>query len=186
VLSYVPEGDVDRREGHMAYPGTISVPDGVFAAVVEAAAASFKAHGFKMIVLLGDSGGNQAPQRAVAAKLGKAWAKDGVSVLNADAYYAANGGEALLRDEGETPATIGTHAGIRDTSELLAVLPSGVDLARARADAEGATGNAARATRERGERLLALKVETAVAEIRKARQTAARPRQTGLLDRLWR
>ena len=27
VLAYVPEGDIESRQGHMAYPGTISVPE---------------------------------------------------------------------------------------------------------------------------------------------------------------
>ena len=50
VLAYVPEGDVAQREGHMAYPGTISVPPIVFSKVLKAAAESFKAHGFKLMI----------------------------------------------------------------------------------------------------------------------------------------
>lgn len=172
VIAYVPEGNIEKREGHMGYAGTISVPDAVYAGLLEAAAASFKAHGFKTVVLLGDSGGNIPPQQALARKLTKAWSMDGVRVLNASAYYAANGGDELLRAQGETAATIGTHAGIRDTSELMAVMPAGVDLNRAGHDIFGATGDARRASAERGEKLLALKVAAAVAEIRQARSEA--------------
>lgn len=189
VLAYVPEGDIERRSGHMSYAGTISVPDGVYMQLLEAAAASLEAHGFKLIVLLGDSGGNQAPQREVARRLSARWAGKAVRVMNAEAYYAGNGGDAMLLGEGETAGSLGTHAGIRDTSELMAVAPWAVDLAHARPDADGATGDARRASAARGERLLAGKVAAAVAEIRAARPVppAAHPRaDASLLGRLLR
>lgn len=170
VMAYVPEGSVGAMFGHMAYPGTITVPDDVFSAVMESAAAGFKSHGFKTIVLLGDSGPNQAPQKALAAKLNAAWSADGVLVVAAEAYYGANGGEAYLKSDGETDATIGTHAGIRDTSELMVVYPAGVRLDGALPDIAGATGDPRRATVARGEKLLSLKVEAAVTEIRAARE----------------
>lgn len=165
VLGYVPEGDIAKREGHMAYPGTISVPPAVFSAVLTSVAASFRAHGFKTIVLLGDSGPNQAPQGEVAATLTKAWAGDGVRVIQAGNYYAANGGEDWLLQQGETKAQIGTHAGIRDTSELMAVYPGGVRTDKMAADAKGVIGDPTRASAERGEALLNLKVEAALRDI---------------------
>lgn len=168
VLAYVPEGDIEPRSGHMAYPGTISVPEPVYVGVLEAAAASFKAHGFRTIVFVGDSGGNQRAQDDVAARLSKAWREDAVTVLNAAAYYKSNGGDAWLESQGETRTRIGNHAGLRDTSELLAVMPDGVRLDKASRGGDGADGDATRATGERGERLLALKVEAAVSEIRAA------------------
>lgn len=187
VIAYVPEGDIARRTGHMAHAGTISVPDAVYMQLLEAAAASFHAHGFKTIVLLGDSGGNQEPQRRVAQKLSKQWAKDGVRVINAEAYYSRNGSDEWLIAQGEAAASIGTHAGIRDTSELMAVAPGRVDLTRARPDADGATGDARRATAAYGEHLLRLKVAAAAAEIRAARKPAPNPStRTGLLGRLLR
>jgi creatinine amidohydrolase/Fe(II)-dependent formamide hydrolase-like protein len=187
VLAYVPEGDIASRSGLMAFPGTISVPDEVFAAVLESAAASLKAAGFRTIVLLGDSGGNQAPQRAVSEKLSAVWTADGVTVINAERYYAENGGDAWLASEGERAVDIGTHAGIRDTSELMAIAPDGVRLERARPDADGAQGDARRASAERGQRLLQLKVEAAVAEIRAAQErTRAHAGEPGLFPRLYR
>ncbi len=60
VIAYVPEGNIDPPEGHMTSPGTISLPEPVFAAVLEATARSFIATGFKTILFIGDSGGNQA------------------------------------------------------------------------------------------------------------------------------
>lgn len=174
VLAYVPEGDIAKREGHMAYPGTISVPPVVFSAVLENAAASFKAHGFKTIIFLGDSGPNQEPQRLLAEKLNAAWAADRVRVIQPGSYYAANGGADWLKAQGETDKTIGTHAAIRDTSELMAVFPGGVRLEKLGADKDGVTGDAMRATAERGEKLIELKVVAAVRDITAAREAPPR------------
>lgn len=173
VLAYVPEGDVARREGHMAYPGTISVPPIVFSKVLKAAAESFKAHGFKLIVFLGDSGPNQEPQHQVASDLSRAWAAEGVRVLNADSYYAGNGQVESLKAEGETDAAIGQHASIRDTSELMAVLPEGVRTDKFAADADGVSGDPRRASAERGQKLLELKVDAALRDIKSARERSS-------------
>jgi hypothetical protein len=47
VLAYVPEGTIAPPTGHMRFTGTISIPAPVFEAVLEAAAKSFKQHGFR-------------------------------------------------------------------------------------------------------------------------------------------
>lgn len=190
VLAYVPEGDAARRTGHMAYPGTISLPEPVFAKVLEAAAESFKTHGFTTIALVGDSGGNQRPQEEVAARLSAAWRKDGVRVVNASTYYAASDGHEWLARQGFTAAEIGRHAGLRDTSELLAVAPDGIRKVKLSTGGEGADGDATKASREIGEALLAAKVDAAVTEIRRAQagDTAGGPdggtAKPGLLARL--
>ena len=191
-LAYTPEGDIAAREGHMAFPGTISIPPEVFAKVLESTAESFAAHGFKTIIFLGDSGPNQAPQHQVAASLSQRWGGDGVRVVNADTYYATNGQVEALKAEGETDASIGQHAGIRDTSELMAVDASGVRLDLRVADKDGVSGDPARASAERGEKLLALKVAAAVNDIQTARaapagDSSATSKQDGsLFDVLWR
>lgn len=168
VIGYVPEGPVSAPQGHMAFPGTISLTPATFEAVLSDAATSFKTHGFKTIVLLGDSGGNQPSQKKVATNLSAQWAGDGVQVIHAGDYYAANGGDDFLKQRGLTASQIGTHAGVRDTSELMAVHPSGIDLSRAVVDGQGATGDGSLASRELGEDLLARKVAAAVAQIKNA------------------
>ena len=150
------------------------MPPVVFSAVLENAAASFKAHGFKTIIFLGDSGPNQEPQRLLAEKLNAAWAADRVRVIQPGSYYAANGGADWLKAQGETDKTIGTHAAIRDTSELMAVFPGGVRLEKLGADKDGVTGDAMRATAERGEKLIELKVVAAVRDITAAREAPPR------------
>jgi creatinine amidohydrolase/Fe(II)-dependent formamide hydrolase-like protein len=141
------------------------VSEHVYEDLLTETAKSFKAHGFTTIVFLGDSGGNQTPQDKVAARLTEAWSRDGVRVINAADYYGRNGGERYLLEQGETLASIGSHAGIRDTSELLAVEPSAVRPGLAAKDADGATGDASRATAAYGEKLLTLKVMAAIREI---------------------
>ncbi len=172
VVAYVPEGDLDPPSGHMPWPGTISVPPPVFAAVLEHAARSLERHGFRTICFLGDSGWNQEAQAQVAAKLDAEWAPRGVRVLHLDAYYEENGQLDLLVGEGETEATVGHHAGIRDTSELLAIHPQGVRRERlgdAAWRGSGVDGDPSRASASRGWRLLDLKVEAAVRQVQAAR-----------------
>ena len=60
TVAYVPEGSIHPPAAHMKYTGTISVPDAVFEGLLEAAARSFKQHGFRDVVFLGDHGGYQA------------------------------------------------------------------------------------------------------------------------------
>lgn len=45
VVAYVPEGDVNPPTGHMSFAGTITLPQDVFAKVLEYAARSLKQHG---------------------------------------------------------------------------------------------------------------------------------------------
>jgi creatinine amidohydrolase len=55
----------------MRFAGTITLPEEVFTKVLEYAARSFMQHGFTDIALIGDSGGNQVGQKAVAEALNK-------------------------------------------------------------------------------------------------------------------
>lgn len=169
VVSYVPEGNIATRSGHMAFPGTISIPDEVFENLLVATAESFVAHGFSRIVFLGDSGGNQIPQRKVADQLNRLWTAREIRVVYANAYYAENGGNEHLRELGESVEAIGSHAGMRDTSEAMAIDPNSVRKSRLKDAALrpdlGATGDPRRASADIGERLLRLKVQAALNDI---------------------
>lgn len=173
VLAYVPEGALDPPSGHMAYPGTITLPDEPFMKVAEFAARSFKASGFRDIVLLGDSGPNQKGLKTVADALNREWAKAGVRVHFARDFYRSgyepDGAFATwLRGQGEKSADIGRHAGITDTSQLLAIDPKLVRKDRLMPGGDGASGNPMRASAEYGRKGLELRIEAAVAEIRKS------------------
>lgn len=185
VLAYVPEGAPGRQVGHMAYAGTISLPENVFEDVLESVALSFKTHGFRRIVFLGDSGGNQRAQARLAERLSNAWAVDGVAVLAASDYYSDNGGDDFLKAQGMTAAQIGTHAGVRDTSELMFVAPEAVNIDKAVPDGAGATGDARLSRPEWGRQLIEKKVAAAVAQIRaKSERNRARSevKSGGLLN----
>ena len=184
VISYVPQGFTSQKFGHMAYPGTISLTPSTFEAVLEDAATSFKTHGFQTIVFLGDSGGNQGPQKKVADKLNDAWSGQGIKVVSAEAYYAADDAEAYLRSRGIAADALGTHAGVRDTAELMAVAPDVVWIDRVVVDGDGASGNAALANAELGRALISGKVKRAVAEIQAARSRAAPKDPPGLIGQL--
>lgn len=173
VVVFVPEGRIDPPEGHMQLAGTISVSEEVFAAILESTARSLRVHGFTRIVFIGDSGGNQETQARVAEALNAAWAGSGARALHVGDYYAGNGQVEWLLERGETHESIGTHAGIRDTSELMAVFPEGVREDRLApnggdfTEPTGVAGDPTRASVERGQALLRLKIEAALAQIRR-------------------
>lgn len=68
-------------------PGTIQVRDTTYDALIEDQAESLKTNGFKHIILIGDSGGNQRGLDRVAAKLSAAWAGSGTTVHYIKEYY---------------------------------------------------------------------------------------------------
>lgn len=170
VMAYVPEGDTgDAPSGHMHWPGTLSLPDDAFEQVLEHTARSLKTHGFKRILFIGDSGDSQAAQSRVGAKLTSEWAAAGIVVEHVGAYYEANGQMAALLKRGFTKDEIGRHAGLRDTSELLAVQPRGVrlhPLLPSREGHPGYDGAPGLATAEIGQAMLELKIRAALAQIR--------------------
>src|SRR6266581_5658181 len=73
VIAYVPEGSIDLPSAHMRFPGTVTIPDAAFESLLASAARSFKLHGFRDIVFLGDHGGYQKDEIAVAARLNREW-----------------------------------------------------------------------------------------------------------------
>jgi len=86
IIKLVPEGAIEPPSGHMRSPGTISVREETFRAVLTDVARSLKMHGFRNIIFIGDSGGNQAGQRAVAETLNTEW-DAGPVVAHVQEYY---------------------------------------------------------------------------------------------------
>jgi creatinine amidohydrolase len=158
VIAYVPEGDVDPPSSHLRYAGTISIPPATFERLLDGAARSLRAHGFLDIVFVGDHGGYQHDEEAVAARLDREWAKTPARAHALTDYYRVTETEypAALAARGYSKAEIGTHAGLADTSLSLAVDPklvrsgalaSGRDLDAA----HGVHGDPRRATAELGQ-----------------------------------
>jgi len=78
VVKFVPEGRIEpTTSGHMSYPGTISIEQSTFEALLSDIVRSYRAHGFKDMVLIGDSGGNGRGMQAVADMLNERWIAEG-------------------------------------------------------------------------------------------------------------
>ena len=174
TIAYVPEGSIHPPAAHMKYTGTISIPDAVFEGLLEATARSFKQHGFKDVVFLGDHGGYQSDLTQVADKLNREWAKDPACRAHAPlAYYriTQTAYVAALKAHGVSDAEMGSHAGLADTALALAIDPALVrENKLAGPYPAGVTGNPKRATAELGELGTKLVVETTVAAIRQETQ----------------
>lgn len=171
VLAYVPQGNLDPPTGHMQYPGTITLPNEHFMKVTEFAARSFRVNGFKDIVLIGDSGPNQKGLQSVAGQLNAEWANSDVRVHFVPDYYNENRFRAWLQAQGETLEEIGTHAGISDTSQLMALNENWIRRDRLAPGGDrkvtGVSGNPTRASVAYGEKGLEFKIEAAVAQIQR-------------------
>jgi creatinine amidohydrolase/Fe(II)-dependent formamide hydrolase-like protein len=98
VVKFVPEGDVATKSGHMASPGTITMREETFRAILEDIARSLQAHGFENVIFIGDSGGNQAGQKAVAEKLTAEWSSKTV-VAHIPEYYDYAGAAKYMADQ---------------------------------------------------------------------------------------
>jgi creatinine amidohydrolase/Fe(II)-dependent formamide hydrolase-like protein len=175
VVAYVPEGGLDPPTSHARFPGTITVPDDAFAKTLESAARSFRLHGFRDIVFLGDHGGYRKQLQIVADRLNRAWAATPARAHAIDAYYEATETKykQALRGRGYTDDEIGTHAGLADTSLALAIDPALVRTGRLQstpraAAADGVYGDPRRSSAEAGTLGVELVVTETVAAIRKA------------------
>ena len=175
TITYVPEGGVNPPTAHMRFPGTLTIPDATFEKVVEYAARSFKLHGFRDIVLLGDHGDYRKSLKAVADRLDREWASTPVRVHALDEYYVASEtlfGQALKR-QGYRDEEIGKHAGLADTALAMAIDPRLVRTDRLRSAqplgrADGVYGDPRRATAELGQAGVDVIVTVTVDAIKRA------------------
>ena len=122
IVAFVPEGDIDPPSLHMKYPGSISLREETYAALLTDICASLKTNGFKRIVLLGDSGGNQAGMKAVAEKLNSAWAGT-PRVFFVPEFYDYGGLTKWVESQGIKQQPEGLHDDFVMSAQLLAVDP---------------------------------------------------------------
>jgi len=135
IVSFVPEGDIDPPSSHMMYPGTISVRQETFRALLTDIASSLKAHGFSDIVLMGDSGGNQDGMEAVARALSQEWEGSSSRIHFVPEYYDNPRWAAWLAEQGVVEVDEGLHDDVRHSSIMMLVDPTTV-----RADQRRAAG----------------------------------------------
>jgi creatinine amidohydrolase/Fe(II)-dependent formamide hydrolase-like protein len=158
VIAYVPEGAVSPPAGHMRFAGTITLPEAAFETTLEYAARSFRQHGFRDIVLIGDHGGYQKSLVRVAARLNREWNASPVRVHAVEDYYRAVDVDFVkaLKAQGFRDDEIGSHAGLADTALTLAIDPRLVRTERlqhgaAPAIADGVYGDPRRASAAAGQ-----------------------------------
>ena len=130
VVGFVPEGTLDPPSGAMRFPGSFTVRDETYHALLVDIAESLRVHGFRDIVLIGDNGGNQRGMRAVAEELNERWAGTGVSAHFVIEFYTPGWEETEKYTEevlgvAET-ASDGYHDDIWVTAMMMVTDPTSV------------------------------------------------------------
>lgn len=169
---------------HLGFPGTISVEDDTFHAVVIDYVRSLARTGFSRIVLLPSHGGNFAPLAAAMEKLGPVDGANVVAITDFTLLFEI--AQIAEREHGVPLPSGGIHAGEWETSMMLAIHPELVRMDQAAPgftgsleDAvqgmfaggvksisdNGAIGDPTPATSEHGERYLAAAVDLAVQQV---------------------
>ena len=114
---------------HLAFPGTMSVEDDTFAAVVGDIVRGWGGHGFRRIVLLPTHGGNFAPLATALERLGPI---EGVKVIGiTDLSLLVNATLGTAGELGVPASEGGLHGGEWETSMMLELRPELVHMDRA-------------------------------------------------------
>lgn len=163
--------------GTSTTPGTLQLRPETYEALVEDEAESLKANGFKHVVLIGDSGGNQRGLATVAKKLAAAWAGSATTIHFIPEYYASwEAADAAWESLG-VPKTM--DEGIHDDYSVNAIIAT-VDPNKIRFEERRGAGKASingqsllplETTVANGKRLVEIRTKLAVDAIRKALAT---------------
>jgi len=125
IIPLVPEGRIEPQSGHMRSPGTISMREETFQAMLTDVSHSLKMHGFKNIILIGDSGGNANGMKTVAETLNQKWPD--TLVAHIPEYYTGCGGGRVLESMGITSTVDeGLHDGPGITFNMMVTDPNSV------------------------------------------------------------
>ena len=126
IVPFVPEGDIDPPTLHMRYPSTISVTEGTYRALLTEICGCLRSHGFRRIVLIGDSGGKQEGMEAVANDLNARSSGGKTKVYYIKEYYGYPGVEEWLESQGIAQTAEDLHDDFAITAQMAAVDPSSV------------------------------------------------------------
>jgi len=172
IVKFVPEGNIAEKSGHMRSPGTISMREETYRAILTDITHSLKQHGFKTIIYIGDSGGNQGGQRYVADSLNKLWNADPM-VLHIQDYYTYNKVSGQMESKiAEDSTGDGLHDDPIITLNMFMTDPKSVRYEE-RVKAKKATINGfsiadKKKNTELGKEIIALRVENTVDAINKS------------------
>jgi creatinine amidohydrolase len=120
---------------HMAFPGTISLGEDTFRAVVRDYCRSLDAHGVDDIALITTHGGNAATLESIAPELDDEFEAHVFVVGSREEFIDVR--FSALKKHGVSPERAGKHAGGAETSFLMETTP---DLVRREKLAEGFVG----------------------------------------------
>jgi creatinine amidohydrolase/Fe(II)-dependent formamide hydrolase-like protein len=123
IVKFVPEGNIERPTGHMRYPGTISLRQETFEAMLDDIGSSLKAHGFTRVIYIGDSGGNQSGMKAVAERQNQRWGRPVAHFI--PEFYDYPGVRAFMeRELGIMQGNDGIHDDYQITALMMTVDPT--------------------------------------------------------------
>jgi creatinine amidohydrolase len=175
IIQFVPEGEIDPPGGHMKYPGTISLSASTFEALLTDVASSLKANGFKTIVFIGDSGGNQAGMKKVAEALTARWSSAGAStrIYYVPEYYRYPAlHEWIEKELGIPQVDEGLHDDYAISSMMALVDPASIRLSQRAAKGKDSI-NAVKLsplseTQKNARRIVDRRVDETIAALKKA------------------
>ena len=124
IVPFVPEGGHSPKTGHMRYAGTISLTEATYEKLLKEIALSYKMHGFKTIIFIGDSGGNQWGMYVVAKELREEWKNENINVLFIPEYYDNFRVAHWLKTQGIDEKDSGTHDSFQYTSQIMVLDPT--------------------------------------------------------------
>ncbi len=172
IVAFVPEGRIDPPSGHMKYPGTISVSEDTFQRLLTDICASLQVHGFRRILLIGDSGGNQKGMKAVAERLDARWKEKKTRVYFIPEYYDYPGVTKWLEQQGVKPKDEGLHDDFAVTAQMMVVDPATVRMKQRIASDKfrinGVELAPAEKTIEWGKKIIAYRTDVTIKASRKA------------------
>ena len=172
IVPFVPEGDITPPTGHMRYPGTISVREATFEALLTDIASSLKQHGFREIYLISDSGGNVQGMKAVASRLHTQW-KGAPRIHYVPEHYTYADTAKWLETQGVKQKDEGHHDDFVMTSQMMTVNPETVRMnqriAKGKFSINGVNLAPAEKTIALGKRVVDYRAATTVAAIRRLR-----------------
>ncbi len=121
IVKFVPQGDIDPPSGAMRFPGSISLSAEVYEGLLTDIAASLRQAGFADIVLIGDSGGNQAGMARVADRLSRQWG-DSARIHFIGEFYDPGWAETERYTEQELGIAETRHDGFHDDIWVTAMM----------------------------------------------------------------
>jgi Asp-tRNA(Asn)/Glu-tRNA(Gln) amidotransferase A subunit family amidase/creatinine amidohydrolase/Fe(II)-dependent formamide hydrolase-like protein len=180
IIKFVPEGNIEPPSGAMRFPGSISLRAETYRMLLDDIASSLKQAGFKNIIFIGDSGGNQTGMEIVAKKLNQRWSGSGVLAHYIPEYYNPGWGETERFTEEVLGVTETSNDGHHDdiwvTAMMMVTDPEQVRFHQ-RVDAGLASINGVEITPvdktiELGRKMVEFRAEFTATAIRKAMQSS--------------